>query len=318
MKNTTWIFLTAAAAIMVILVVAIPDWQTHPHGVELGAPGTSMVQFDNKSPWDALLRQGGGNQNAISANAAFIAAHPRWSSDSAMKSVTQSMIAMTEHLNKAWGSHVGATGVTCYSCHRGEDVPPETWFSHPALVTPSMFGRSENWNENADTVRKFFPDNSWALYFLHDEPIRAQSSTALRGDTVASEIEVKRVYELMMQMSDGIGVNCGYCHNSRAFADWKQSTPNRWTAFYAIRMVRDINTNYLLQVGRTLGQTKEATKVNTLAVRPEDRGPQPVNGFVVCATCHYGHSKPDQGLPTVFPLAKLDKAAAVALAAAPY
>ena len=158
-----------------------------------------------------------------------------------------------------------------------------------------MVARGENWNESADTVRKFFPDNGWALYFLHDEPIRAQSSTALRGNTVASQVEVKRVYEMMMQMSDGIGVNCGYCHNSRDFADWKQSTPNRWIGFYAIRMTRDINANYLMQVNSWLNQTKEPVKVNTLVVPPAQRGPQPVKGFVVCASCHYGHTKPDLG-----------------------
>jgi photosynthetic reaction center cytochrome c subunit len=297
MKTSTWIVLTLMAAVVVVLAIAIPDWHgPFTHGTELGAPGTSMVQFANTSPWDASLPHGKGQQTPIdTTTTAFLREHAAWASDPAMKSVTQNMIAMTAHLNSVWAKHVGPQGVTCYTCHRGEAVPPETWFSHPALTTPHMFARGENWNEGADTVRQFFPDNGWALYLLHDEPIRAQSTTALRGNTVGSQIEVKRVYEMMMQMADGIGVNCGYCHNSRDFADWKQSTPNRWIAFDAIKMTRDINANYMLQANAWLNQTKEAVKVNTLVIAPDQRGPQPVKGLVVCATCHYGHTKPDMG-----------------------
>ena len=52
-------------------------------------------------------------------------------------------------------------------------------------------------------------------------------------------------YSLMMNFSQSLGVNCTYCHNSRAFTDWDQSTPQRATAWYGIRMVRDLNNNYL-------------------------------------------------------------------------
>ena len=45
---------------------------------------------------------------------------------------------------------------------------------------------------------------------------------------VADQVVVKRLYEVMMQMSAGLGVNCTYCHNSRAFYDWGQSLPARW------------------------------------------------------------------------------------------
>jgi photosynthetic reaction center cytochrome c subunit len=123
--------------------------------------------------------------------------------------------------------------VTCFTCHRNQAIPPETWFPRAPKETLAMFARSENWNESAQTVRNFFPDNGWALYFLQNEPIHVQSKTALRSGTVAPQLVAKRVYEFMMQMSDGIGVNCGYCHNSRALADWSQSTPNRWVGYDA-------------------------------------------------------------------------------------
>ncbi len=31
----------------------------------------------------------------------------------------------------------------------------------------------------------------------------------------------------MMHMSQGLGVNCNFCHNSRNFSDWSQSMPQR-------------------------------------------------------------------------------------------
>ena len=41
------------------------------------------------------------------------------------------MIQMTRHINADWKSHVGETGVTCYTCHRGQPVPNNIWFSEP-------------------------------------------------------------------------------------------------------------------------------------------------------------------------------------------
>ena len=35
------------------------------------------------------------------------------------KIVARRMVQMTQHLNADWKPHVGATGVTCYTCHRG-------------------------------------------------------------------------------------------------------------------------------------------------------------------------------------------------------
>ena len=49
----------------------------------------------------------------------------------------------------------------------------------------------------------------------------------------------------MMHISTALGVNCTYCHNTRAFYSWEESTPQRVTAWYGIRMVRDINNNYI-------------------------------------------------------------------------
>ncbi len=49
----------------------------------------------------------------------------------------------------------------------------------------------------------------------------------------------------MIHMSEALGVNCTFCHNTRAIASWPQSTPQRVTAWNGIRMVRNINNVYL-------------------------------------------------------------------------
>jgi len=45
------------------------------------------------------------------------------------KVVARRMIQMTQHVNGDWKNHVGETGVTCYTCHRGNPVPKEVWFA---------------------------------------------------------------------------------------------------------------------------------------------------------------------------------------------
>ena len=56
----------------------------------------------------------------------------------------------------------------------------------------------------------------------------------------------------MISMSQALGVNCVYCHNSRSFAVWDASTPKRTTAWYGIRMARALNSDYLVPLTSTL------------------------------------------------------------------
>jgi photosynthetic reaction center cytochrome c subunit len=85
----------------------------------------------------------------------------------------------------------------------------------------------------------------------------------------------------MMHMSESLGVNCTYCHNTRNFASWSESRPQRVTAWHGIRMARDINNDYLTPLTKTfpanrLGPTGDVAKVN-------------------CTTCHQGAFKPLYG-----------------------
>ena len=41
-----------------------------------------------------------------------------------------------------------------------------------------------------------------------------------------------------------------------ALADWSQSTPERWVAYYSIRMIRDLNRNYLLPLAQVIPQQR--------------------------------------------------------------
>ena len=51
------------------------------------------------------------------------------------KVVARKMIQMTQNINENWDGHVNANkqvGVTCMTCHRGQNVPSEIWFD----ITP--------------------------------------------------------------------------------------------------------------------------------------------------------------------------------------
>ena len=216
------------------------------------------------------------------------------------KAAARVMLQMTRHLNTDWAGHMAGAGVTCYSCHRGQPVPAGTWFPDAPAPQRRFVARQENWQESANTVRGFFPDNGFAEYFLDDQPIAVQSSTAEPSHTINSWPEATRIYEMMMQMSDGIGANCGYCHNSRAFQSWAESTPYRWIGYDAIRLVRDVNRNFLLRVAPLVPQSRtlEAeTRIPALPARMT--GAQAGNGLVTCITCHQGVTKPLNGVNMV-------------------
>jgi photosynthetic reaction center cytochrome c subunit len=45
------------------------------------------------------------------------------------------MLQMTQYINSEWKTHVADTGVTCYTCHRGQPVPSALWFKfEPAAL----------------------------------------------------------------------------------------------------------------------------------------------------------------------------------------
>jgi photosynthetic reaction center cytochrome c subunit len=206
------------------------------------------------------------------------------------KVVARRMIQMTQHVNADWGKHVGETGVTCYTCHRGQAVPAQVWFA-PAdrkYAANSVMGDLAGQNIAAPSVTlSSLPYDPFTPYLLDALPIRVNGNEALKftgaAANRASTKQAEFTYALMMHMSDSLGVNCTYCHNTRAFQSWTEAPPQRVTAWYGIRMARDLNKDYLEPL---------------TPVFPRNRlGPQGDVAKVNCGTCHQGAWKPLYGAP---------------------
>jgi photosynthetic reaction center cytochrome c subunit len=202
------------------------------------------------------------------------------------KVVARRMLQMTQHVNSQWKSHVKETGVTCWTCHRGKAVPAAVWFTAPPQDLKANFigDLAEN-NQPAKSVGlASLPYDPFTPYLLNDLPIRIYGNEALPGiDGANNRTSIKQAeftYGLMMHMSTSLGVNCTYCHNTRSFASW-EGPPQRATAWYGIRMLRDLNNNYMQPLTPVFpadrkGELGDVAKAN-------------------CETCHQGAYKPLYG-----------------------
>lgn len=200
------------------------------------------------------------------------------------KVVARRMIQMTQHINVDWQQHVSNTGVTCFTCHRGQPVPSKVWFTAPPQKKGADFIGNKNAQNTADqeSVKgASLPYDHYTEYFKEAKPIRVAGDTALPTGNRASIQQGEFTYGLMMHMSDSLGVNCTYCHNTRSFGDWTQSPPQRTTAWYGIRMVRDLNLEYMEDL--------------TSVFPAERKGVLGDVAKVNCATCHQGAYKPLYG-----------------------
>lgn len=205
------------------------------------------------------------------------------SDDRYTKVVARRMLQMVRHVNSDWQSHVGTTGVTCYTCHRGNAVPRYVWFTNPgeSSETGLIAGNAGKNKPSPAAGLSALPYDPFTRFLLDDKNIRVISTQALPGGNRSSIKQTDITYALMMNISQSLGVNCTYCHNSRSFFLWDASTPKRTTAWYGIRMVRDLNNDYLVPLTGTfpvhrLGVLGDVAKIN-------------------CATCHQGLFKPLYG-----------------------
>ena len=205
------------------------------------------------------------------------------SDDRYTKVVARRMVQMVRHINTDWKDHVANTGVTCYTCHRGNAVPQNVWFTNPGESSSSgLIASMAGQNKPAAGVGlTSLPYDPFTRLLLGDENIRVISNDALPDGNRTSIKQTEGTYALMMHFSQSLGVNCTYCHNSRAFAVWDLSTPKRTTAWYGIRLARDLNNQYLVPLKpvfpeHRLGVLGDVAKVN-------------------CATCHQGVFKPLYG-----------------------
>jgi len=205
------------------------------------------------------------------------------------KVVSRRMLQMTQHLNGEWQQHIGNTGFTCYTCHRGNPVPTNVWYApkKSRLDTAAMGGVSGQNTPAPSVGLSSLPGDPFTDYLLDAKPIRVNGPVPMAGRGASanrhSTMQAEHTYSLMVHMSSSLGVNCTYCHNTQSFQDWNVSTPQRVTAYHGIRMTRDLNQNFL--------NAEPLTSV----FPPNRRGPTGDIAKVNCTTCHQGAFKPLYG-----------------------
>jgi photosynthetic reaction center cytochrome c subunit len=199
------------------------------------------------------------------------------------------MLTMTRAINTNWTNHVGQTGVTCYTCHRGNAIPEYTWFEgagrKPNLADKGgWIGWNNGQNQPAPSVdRASLPADPFTPLLQYAETIRITGPTALKTGHVQPVQNAERTHALMNHMSSSLGVNCTFCHNTRNFASWQDAPPQRVTSYHGIRMVRQLNVDWLAP----LNTTYPAEKL----------GPGGDAAKAFCTTCHQGLQKPMNGAP---------------------
>jgi photosynthetic reaction center cytochrome c subunit len=225
------------------------------------------------------------------------------SDDLYQKKVARRMLQMTQTINSEWKEkHVHEAGVTCFTCHRGQPVPKNIWFENPGPTAKGLTIARNNGQNMAsaevglaslpyDTLTEFLGKKG-----LDDSAIRVNATTALPEGKGKSIQDAEKTYGLMMHMSESLGVNCTYCHNTRAMSQWPQSTPQRVYAWHGIRMVRALNGDFLEPLKGTF---------------PENRlGPSGDVPKIGCGTCHNGQPKPLNGAHVIENYPELAKLAA--------
>ena len=199
------------------------------------------------------------------------------------KKVARMMITMTQQTNQAWKKHVGNTGVTCYTCHRGNNIPASVWAKDPGPKRATgMVGQTPQNYASAQVGLTSLPYDPFTPFLLGDEMIGGvQADSALPQGHEPNIKDAEWTYGLMMHFSQSLGVNCTYCHNSRAFNQWDQASPAKVTAWHGIRMVRELNNKYIEPTTPWLPEHRKGPEGDALKAN--------------CQTCHQGAYKPLYG-----------------------
>lgn len=201
------------------------------------------------------------------------------------KIVSRQMIRMTQDINSRWSSHVQGTGVTCWTCHRGNAVPEYKWVltDQPGINTRLRGNKRGQNSPDPNVGYTSLPYDPFDHYLRGPNEIRVASSSPYPSPNHQVSLkDTEASYGLMMHVSQALGVNCTYCHNTQSFRSWTQSRAQRSTAYYGIRLVRDINESWITPL---------------TPVFPANRkGPHGDAYKVNCATCHQGQAKPLGGV----------------------
>ena len=194
------------------------------------------------------------------------------------KNVTRKMLQMVMATNSQWGSHVGAGGVTCNTCHRGAAIPEGYWFT---TLRSSEAGFGVTSKPSPVSGLTTLPRDPLTSYLLYAQPIRVEGNSALPAGNTSTTMQTDYTYGFMIHFANSLGVGCTFCHNTRAFDMWDQGTPNRLTAWTGIKMVRDLNWNFMVPLYHVFPTGL--------------RGPQGDGPKVSCLTCHNGAYQPFYG-----------------------
>ena len=213
--------------------------------------------------------------------------------DSYQTQVAYSMIEMTQNINQNWAAHVQANaevGVTCYTCHRGQPVPNNVWFRVGPVNSnvagwPAIQNRvtmTSNFTSLPSTYLEHFllldENGQYGVAQVHDLVSRAENPP---DSPLIQQAEM--TYAWMNYFANSLGVNCTFCHNTRAFYDAAQVTPQWATASLGILMVQEQLEQYILPLQDVL---------------PAERlGPVYADvPKLACRTCHQGEQQPLNGL----------------------
>jgi photosynthetic reaction center cytochrome c subunit len=241
------------------------------------------------------------------------------------KVVARRMIQMTQNINANYASHVQQTGVTCWTCHRGNAVPAYRWATAASGgIRGTITGNKRGQNTPDPAVGYASLPNDPFSRYLGDasgpELIKVAARQVHPSETthMVSLKNAEQTYGLMMHQSKALGVNCTYCHNTRAFSAWDQSNPAKARAWYGLRMVANTNAEYMTPLAAVFPAQNAYTHWD--AAR---KGPGGDVYKVNCTTCHQGLNKPMGGVsmreyaPALWPAALAIAPAAMAPKADP-
>ena len=203
------------------------------------------------------------------------------------KRVARRMLQMTIGINTQWRSHVQNVGVTCWTCHRGNPVPLNRWSIADVAVAPGderLRGNKHGQNTPSPMVAyASLPYDPFSRYLMNANEIRVASPSEFPTAAPYTSIKTtEKTYGLMMHFAHSLGVNCTYCHNTESFRTYSLANPTKVTAWYGIRMVRQINDQYI-------GSLQNVFPANR-------KGPHGDVYKANCATCHQGLAKPMNGV----------------------
>ncbi len=200
------------------------------------------------------------------------------------KIVARRMFQMVWGINGQWTDHVAETGVTCYTCHRGHPVPLNVWAEDPGPPEAGGMART-NTGQNLAGVSvglTSLPYDPFSPLLTDPAAIRVLTPTHLASGSDRTIQDTEATYGLMIHMSESLGVNCTFCHNTQNFGSWTTSTPQRVTAWHGLRMVADINATYIDPLAPILPDSRKGPLGDPLKTN--------------CATCHQGVNKPLLGV----------------------